>query len=98
MPLTFQQQVVAATSTSTDEVAEVDVDDSDLETTGAVLVDFDWTPGGQGWRSQIPTNVVQSAVPGGDGGQELGQDLDRIGVMKKEHYWFMFERVGRWRV
>jgi hypothetical protein len=42
--------------------------------------------------------VVQSAVPGGDGGQELGQDLDRIGVMKKEHYWFMFERVGRWRV
>ena len=43
MPLTFQQQVVAATSTSTDEVAEVDVDDSDLETTGAVLVDFDWT-------------------------------------------------------
>ena len=48
-----QQQVVTATSTSKEEVVEMDVD-ALTTTPGAVLVDFDWTGKGWslGWRSQ----------------------------------------------
>lgn len=85
-----QQQVVAATSTSTEEM-EMDVDDSDLETPGAILVDFDWT--GKDGEANYPPMWYNRPVPG-----EGAHNLDRIGVMKKEHDRFMFERLGHWRV
>ncbi len=89
-----QPQVVAATSTSTEaeEVTEMDVDYSDLETPGALLIDFDWT--GKDGETNYPPMWYNQPVPGADG----GKDLDRLGIMKKEHDRFMFERLGHWRV
>jgi hypothetical protein len=88
-----QQQVMAATSTiETKEVMEMDVNDSDSETPGAVLIDFDWT--GMDGEARYPPMWYNQPVPGADS----GQDLDRIGIMKTEHDRFMFERLGHWRV
>jgi hypothetical protein len=87
-----QQQVVAATPTSTEEGIEMDVDDLDSETAGAVLVDFDWT--GKDGVANYPPMWYNQPVAGGDG----AQNLDRIGVMKKEHDRFMFGRLGHWSV
>jgi hypothetical protein len=88
-----QQQVAVPTSTSTEaEVTEMDVDDLDSETPGAVLIDFDWT--GKDGETNYPPLWYKQPVPGVDG----GKDLNRFGVMKKEHDRFMFERLGHWRV
>lgn len=85
------QQQVAAPSTEV-EAMEMDVDDSDSETPGAVLIDFDWT--GKDGETNYPVLWYKQPVPGVEG----GKDLDRLGVMKKEHDRFMFERLGHWRV
>jgi hypothetical protein len=89
-----QQRAVTATTTSTvaEEVMEMDVNDSDSETVGAVLIDFDWA--GKDGEASYPPMWYNRPVPGAGG----GQTLDRIGVMKKEHDRFMFERLGHWRV
>jgi hypothetical protein len=94
-----QQQVAAPTSTSTStststeaEVIEMDVDNSDSETPGAVLIDFDWA--GKDGKTNYTPLWYNQPVPGVDG----GKGLDRLGVMKKEHDRFMFERLGHWRV
>ena len=90
-----QQQVAAPTSTSTEEkVIEMDANDSDSETHGAVLVDFDWT-GKDGETNYPPLRSwYKEPVPGVNG----GKDLVRLGKMRKEHDRFMFERLGHWRV
>jgi hypothetical protein len=87
-----QQQLMTATSTTEAEGMEMDIDDSDSERPGAVLVDFDWT--GKDGEASYPPLWYKQPVPGADG----GQDLDRIGVMRREHDQFMFERLGHWRV
>ncbi len=86
-----QQQPVVPTST---EVVKMDVDNSDSETPGAVLIDFDWA--GKGGETSYPPLLMwyNQPIPGADG----GKDLVRRGVMKKEHDRFMFERLGHWRV
>lgn len=88
-----QQQVGAPTSTSTEgEVIEMDVDYPNSEMPGAVLIDFDWA--GKDGKTNYPPLWYKEPVPGPDG----GKGLDRLGVMKKEHDRFMFERLGHWRV
>jgi hypothetical protein len=70
----------------------MDVDDLDSETPGAVLIDFDWT--GKDGETNYPPLWYNQHVAGVDG----GEDLNRFGVMKKEHDRLMFERLGHWRV
>ena len=55
--------MVTATSTSKEEVVDMDVD-ALTTTPGAVLVDFDWTGKDGAWdgEANYSTDVVQSAV------------------------------------